>query len=181
MTKTAPVTVDRTLAWVGPQPAVVSPNGDGIADSATFLFALTQDVPLRLDIEQAGLVITSPFQGELPAGAHTLGWDGTANGAPLPDGRYVALFTVTDALGDVQIPLPVTIDTLSPTLQLLDATALRFSLDEPATVTLVINGATRVVAAEPKGVFTVPFQGSVVSLSAQAQDAGGNLSAVITG
>jgi hypothetical protein len=28
-------------------------------------------------------------------------------------------------------------------------------------------------------VFTVPFQGSVASLSAQAQDAAGNLSAVV--
>jgi hypothetical protein len=56
---------------------------------------------------------------------------------------------------------------------------LRFSLDEPATVTVLVNGTTRVVIAEPKGVFTVPFQGSVASLSAQAQDAAGNLSAVV--
>jgi hypothetical protein len=138
-------------------------------------------VPVRLDIEQAGSVVTSPFQGELAPGAHTLGWDGTAAGAPLPDGRYVAVFTITDALGEVQIPLPVTIDTRPPMLTLIDAHALRFSLDEPATVTLLVNGVTRIVIAEPKGLFTVPFQGSVVTLTAQAQDAGGNLSPVVTG
>ena len=179
VTKTAPVTVDRTLTGLGPQPAVLSPNGDGIADSITFSFELAQDVPVRLDIEQAGSVVASPFQGELAAGAHTLGWDGTAGGAPLADGRYVAVFTVTDALGAVVIPLPVTIDTRPPTLAVIDAHALRFSLDEPATVTVLVNGATRIVIAEPKGVFTVPFQGTVASLSAQAQDAAGNLSAVV--
>ncbi len=180
VTKAAPLTVDRTLTGLGPLSAVVSPNGDGLDDSVTFSFGLAQDVPVRLDIEQAGSVVASPFQGELAAGPHTLGWDGTAAGAPLADGRYVAVFTVTDALGEVQIPLPVTIDTRPPTLSLIDAHALRFSLDEPATLTLLVNGATRIVIAEPKGVFTVPFQGSVVTLSAQAQDAGGNLSAVVS-
>ena len=180
VTKAAPLTVDRTLTGLGPLPAVVSPNGDGLDDSVTFSFGLAHDVPVRLDIEQAGSVVASPFQGELAAGSHTLGWDGTAAGAPLADGRYVAVFTVTDALGEVQIPLPVTIDTRPPALSLIDPHALRFSLDEPATLTLLVNGATRIVIAEPKGVFTVPFQGSVVTLSAQAQDAGGNLSAVVS-
>ncbi len=138
-------------------------------------------MPVRLDIEQGGSVVASPFQGELAAGAHTLGWDGTAGGAPLPDGRYVAVFTITGGLGEVQIPVPVTIDTRPPTLALIDAQALRFSLDEPATLTVLVNGTTRIVTAEPRGVFTVPFQGSVLTLSAQAQDAGGNLSSVVTG
>ena len=66
-------------------------------------------------------------------------------------------------------------------LRVIDAPALTFRLDEPATVTVLVNGATRVVLAEPKGTFTVPFQGSVVTLSAQAQDAGGNLSPAVTG
>jgi hypothetical protein len=135
---------------------------------------------VRLDIEQAGLVVTSPFQGDLAAGSHSLAWDGTAGGTPLPDGKYVALFTVTDGLGDVQIPLPVTIDTHPPTLTLVDPHLLTFTLDEPATVTVVVNGTNRVVVAEPKGTFTVPFQGSVSSLSAQAQDAAGNLSQTVT-
>ncbi len=181
VTKTAAVTVDRTLGGLGPLPAVVSPNGDGVADSVTFSFQLAAAVPLRLDIEEAGVVLTTPFQGALASGVHTLAWDGTANGSPLPDGKYVAVFTITDGLGDVQIPLPVTVDTRPPVLTLIDAPALTFSLDEPATVTVLVNGTTRVVLAEPKGIFTVPFQGSVVTLWAQAQDAGGNLSPVVTG
>ncbi|HEX4525325.1 MAG TPA: N-acetylmuramoyl-L-alanine amidase [Gaiellaceae bacterium] len=180
VTKTAALTVDRTLTGLAPALAVVSPNGDGVADTVTWSFSLAGDAPLRLDIEQAGLIVASPFQGELAAGPHSLAWDGTANGGPLPDGKYVALFTVTDGLGEVQIPLPVTIDTHPPTLTLVDPHVLRFTLDEPATVTVLVNEMTRVVIAEPKGTFTIPFQGSVYALSAQAQDAGGNLSPVVT-
>jgi flagellar hook assembly protein FlgD len=180
VTKSAPLTIDRTLSALGPAAAVLSPNGDGIADSATFTFELAAAVPLRLDIEQAGLIVVTPFQGELAAGAHSLGWDGTANGTPLPDGRYVAVFSITDALGDVEIPLPVTIDTRPPVLTLVNPQMLTFNLDGPATVTVVVNESTRIVMAEPKGTFTIPFQGSVGTLSAQAQDAGGNLSAVVT-
>ncbi|HUZ80723.1 MAG TPA: FlgD immunoglobulin-like domain containing protein, partial [Gaiellaceae bacterium] len=182
VTKSVEVTVDRTLTGLSPPLAVVSPNGDGVADTVTFSFTLAADVPVRLDIEQAagGLVVASPFQGELAAGAHSLAWDGTANGSPLPDGKYLAVFTVTDSLGEVQIPLPVTIDTHPPTLTLDDPHLLTFSLDEPATVTVLVNNTTRIVIAEPAGTFSIPFQGSVYALWAQAQDAGGNLSQVVT-
>ncbi len=181
VTKAVSVTVDRTLSGLTPVAAVLSPNGDGRSDSTTFSFTLARDVPLRLEIQQAGVILTTPFQGELGAGAHTLSWDGTANGLPLQDGKYRAVLTVTDALGDVQIPLPVTIDTHPPTLTLVDLHTLTFTLDEASTVTVLVNGTTRFVAAESKGTFTIPFQGTATTVSAQAQDAGGNLSAVVSG
>jgi len=180
VTKTAAVVVDRTLSGLTPALVAFSPNGDGVSDSATFSFVLSQGVPVRLDIEQAGVVVTSPFQGELAAGNHSLQWDGTANGAVLPDGEYTAVFTVTDALGNVQIAVPVTIDDVPPTLQIVDRSTLTFSLDEPATVTVLVNGTTQIVAAETAGTFTVPFQGAVTTVSAQAQDAAGNVSATVT-
>src|SRR6185312_9254993 len=96
-------------------------------------------------------------------GPHTLGWDGTWNGARLPDGRYTAMFTVSDALGDVQFPVPLTVDTTAPVLTLLDARTLRFSL------------------SEPQGAFTVPYTGAVTQVSATAQDAAGNTSAAVNG
>ena len=111
VTKTAAATVDRTLTRLTASPSVLSPNGDGVADSTAFSFDLMAAVPVRLDIEQSGQVVTSPFQGVLAVGPHTLSWDGTANGAPLPDGRYVAVVTITDGLGEVEIPVPVWIDT----------------------------------------------------------------------
>ena len=181
VSKSVPVTVDRTLTRLAPASAVLSPNGDGLADSAAFSFDLALGVPVRLDIEQGGVIVASPFQGALGAGPHTLAWDGTANGVPLPDGRYAAVITVTDGLGDVRIPLPVTIDTRPPTLRLLDPLGLRFSLDEPATVTLVVDSEQQIVITEPKGTFAIPFRGPAHTFSAQAQDAAGNSSAVVAG
>ena len=90
------------------------------------------------------------------------------------------MVTISDALGDVQLPLPLTIDTTPPVLTVLDAHRLRFALSEPATVTVLVNQRTRIVLAE-QGTFTVPYAGAVVQLSAEAQDAAGNLSAVVTG
>jgi flagellar hook assembly protein FlgD len=181
VTKTADVIVDRTLTGLFPPLAALSPNGDGAGDSVAFTFNLSSNVPVRLDIEQlGGLIVASPFQGELPAGTHTVGWDGTANGAPLPDGTYTAIFTVTDGLGAVQIPVRVTIDTHPPALSIVDPHRLEFTLDEPATVTVLVNGKTRLSLPEPKGTFIIPFQGSVFSLSAEAQDVAGNLSPVVT-
>jgi hypothetical protein len=98
----------------------------------------------------------------------------------LPDGSYDAVITVTDQLGDVQLSLPITIDTTPPVLTLVDAKRLKFTLDEPATVTVLVNGRQRIVRSEPAGAFTVPVQGAVVKLSAEAQDLGGNISAIVT-
>jgi hypothetical protein len=177
VTKSAPVIVDRTLTSLTATYTAISPNGDGVQDSTTFSFNLAAQVPVQLDILQpGGTIVATPFQGVLTAGAHTLAWDGTANGAVLPDGRYTALFTVTDALGPVQLPFAVTIDTHAPTLAIKDARSLAFTLDEPATVTVVINGSSQLVLAEPKGAFLVPFTGALTSFTARAQDAAGNLS-----
>jgi N-acetylmuramoyl-L-alanine amidase/FlgD Ig-like domain len=177
VTKSAPVVVDRTLTALTASYAAISPNGDGVQDSTTFSFNLAAQAPVQVDILQPGAtIVATPFQGVLPAGPYTLGWDGTANGVVLPDGRYTALFTVTDALGPVQIPIAITIDTHAPTLAIKDAHTLAFTLDEPATVTTVINGSSQVVLAEPNGTFLVPFTGAVTSFTARAQDTAGNLS-----
>jgi hypothetical protein len=181
VTKAADVVVDRTLAGLHASLPVISPTGDGVNDTVTFSFALAQNVPLRLEILQDGFAVATPFQGQLGVGPHAIDWDGTANGVPLPDGAYVALVTVTDALGDVQLSLPLAIDTIPPVLTLLDARTLKFSLNEPATVTVVVNGKTRLVKNAPKGTFTVGYSGAVLGLTAVAQDAGGNVGPAISG
>jgi hypothetical protein len=180
--KSADVVVDRTLAGLDAMPRVISPNGDGVNDATTLTFMLAQNVPVRLDILQAGIVVGSPFAGQLGIGPHTLDWDGFGFGAPLFDGTYLATITVTDQLGDVQLGVPVTIDNTAPKLVLVDKKTLRFSLDEPATVTLLVNQKTRIVLGEPKGTFRIPYSaGPVYQVSAEARDLAGNLSPVIGG
>jgi hypothetical protein len=153
-----------------------------VNDSTTLSFMLAQNVPVRLDIEQGGVVVGSPFQGQLGVGPHTLVWDGSGFGAPLFDGTYEAVITVTDALGDVQLSVPITIDDTPPHLTLVDRRTLTFSVDEDATVTALVNQKTRVVVAEHAGTFKLPYTGpAVTQVSAEAQDAAGNVSAVVTG
>jgi hypothetical protein len=63
---------------------------------------------------------------------------------------------------------------------LLDLATLRFQASEPATVTLLVNGQPRDVAA-PRGTFTVPWTGPgpVTAVSAQPRDAAGNAGAIV--
>jgi hypothetical protein len=81
----------------------------------------------------------------------------------------------------VQLAVPVTIDNTAPKLPLVDKATLRFSLDEPATVTVLVNQKTRIVLGEPKGTFRIPYQGAVYQVSGVAQDLAGNVSEVIAG
>src|SRR5204863_10180277 len=117
--------------------------------------------PGRRDIEQSSVVVATPFQGQLGIGPHAIDWDGSWNGAPLPDGDYLAVVTVTDQLGDIQLSLPITIDTVAPTLTIVNAATLTFTLYEPATVTILVDQKKRIVHAEGKGTFAIPGQGAV--------------------
>jgi N-acetylmuramoyl-L-alanine amidase/FlgD Ig-like domain len=179
--KAANLVIDRTLTGLLASTLALSPNGDGVDDTVAVTFTLGQPAPVQVDVLQAGTVIATVFQGALGAGPQTVTWNGTANGAVLAEGTYQLAFTVTDALGDVQQTLPVTIDVTPPVLTVVDAKRLLFTLSEPATVTLLVNGGTRIVAGEPAGTFAVPFAGQVTSVAAQAQDFAGNLSATVNG
>jgi hypothetical protein len=181
VTRWADVVIDHTLAGLDAAPRVFSPNRDGVNDRTALTFVLAAAVPVRLDIESGGVVVASPFAGTLAAGTNAIPWDGTGFGTPLFDGTYLAVVTVTDALGSVPFTLPVTIDDTAPHLQLLDRPTLTFTLDEPATVTAVVNGKTTLVQDEQAGTFSLPFQGAVTSVSAHAQDLAGNVSATVSG
>ncbi len=181
VTKAANLVVDRTLTGLAATPAAFSPNGDGAADATAIAFTLAAAAPVRVDVTAAGQVVATPFEGQLEAGEHTIAWDGFAAGAPLPDGAYTVLVTFGDALGTVSLALPVVIDTVPPQLSVVDPRSLTFTLDEPATVTAVVNGTAQVVEDEPQGTFTLPFAGIVAQVSATATDAAGNVSPAVGG
>ena len=181
VTKAVAVVVDRTLSSLEASSLAISPNGDGTVDATSVGFVLAQAVPLRVDVLQSGLVRATIYQGTLGVGPQTIGWDGTAAGAVLPDGRYQLAFTVTDALGDVRQTVPITIDDAPPALSLVDLSTLTFTLSEPSIVTLLVNGQSSIVIGEPAGRFTVPFVGTVTSVVARAQDFAGNSSQSVSG
>ncbi|MGZ4388666.1 MAG: N-acetylmuramoyl-L-alanine amidase [Gaiellaceae bacterium] len=177
----AALVVDRTAAGFAATSTALSPNGDGVLDTVTFSFALNASIPLRLELQKDGVTVATVLNAQLGPGAQVVDWNGKDTaGVPVPDGAYEAVLTVTDAQGVVAQSLPVTVDTAPPQLTLVDASRLRFSLTEPATVTLLVNGA-RVVKTEPAGTWAVPLpKAGVQTVSAEASDAAGNVSPTVS-
>ena len=89
-----------TLSSVSAQPATVSPNGDGVADSTTIRYTLGLPATVTATVLDAdGEPLATLFSEARPAGAHSFGWlpDGLADGsytllltAKTLDGREVA-------------------------------------------------------------------------------------------
>ena len=95
---------------------------------------------------------------------------------------HTAVVSATDSLATVSMLVPFAVDTVAPTLGVLNGPALQFQLSEPGTVAGTINGQP-VTAAEPAGTITFPWTAGVpvTSWSLQAKDAAGNASAVVSG
>jgi hypothetical protein len=179
---TETLTVDRTLTGLAASSPGVSPNGDGVDDTVAFSFTLSQPASVQVTIDQNGAPVATPFSGSLPAGPSSIAWDGTgSDGARLPEGSYVVLFTYSDALGTFTQSLPISVDVTAPALSVVDPPSLTFALSEAATVTFVVDGGTPIVQPEPAGTFTLPYDGTVTSFSARPQDGAGNVGATVTG
>jgi flagellar hook assembly protein FlgD len=174
--------VDRSLTNLIASTAAISPNGDGVQDSVTFSFSLAGALPLRLEVKRDAAVAATLFNGTRGPGPQIVDWNGKdANGATLPDGNYQVVATVTDSLGSVPVALPLVVDSTAPALTLLDVKSLRFTLSEPATLTLVVNGVSE-TKVEPAGTFAVPPpRAGVQTVTAQARDAAGNVSLSVSG
>jgi hypothetical protein len=89
-----------TAELVGLSPRTLSPDGDGRGDQAR--------IELRLSERARPLVLVD---GEVAAGGRmrsggraALVWRGTANGRPLPAGRYVVALQAQDRAGNVSTP-----------------------------------------------------------------------------
>ncbi len=170
VTAVIPVLVDRTVRRFTAAPLAFSPNGDGVRDDLLFRFELTRAASVRLDVTRAGKAVAPLYSAALQTGVQTLNWNGTG----FADGRYVGMLTATNELGTVTHTTSFRIDTVPPRLRALSFRRLRFSVDEPATVHLVLNGRriNRVVRA---GVFSFAA-GRVRAVRIDAQDAAGNIS-----
>ncbi len=179
-TQSLQLVVYRTLSAYSVAPPLVSPNGDGVNENAVIGFTLARSVPVQVLLERAGAVVATIFAGQLGPGPQSIVWNGTSNGVRVPDGTYDVVTVASDTTGVLTFSAPLTVDTTPPLLALLDPATLRFQLGEPATLTLTVNGVAMTLP-EPAGVFTVPWTGgAVTSLSAQAADAAGNVSAAVT-
>ncbi len=177
--------IDRTpaLSALVVAPGAISPNGDGVKDTARAGFRLEQ--ASRVDVEVvdgAGTVVAAPVAGTtLPAGSNSVLWDGKdAGGAPATEGTYRVVVRVLQAGGARgQASVPVRVDLTAPTAGSLRArpnpfypgrpgsigrASIRFTLSEACSVTLKIyNSAGRFVrtirASKPAGIATIVWTG----------------------
>ena len=104
------VTIDRTLSGLTALPGSISPNGDGVADTTTFGFALGQSAPVTLLVQRSGVTVATVYSGVLAAGPQAIAWNGMANGTPLPAGVYQVVVTASGPLGTLSLSLGLTIE-----------------------------------------------------------------------
>jgi hypothetical protein len=164
------VLVDRTVRAFLATPAAVSPNGDGVRDDLSFRFELVRAANVKLDVTRSGKSVESVYAAALGSGAQSVSW----NASSVADGTYTAVLTATNELGTVTHAVAFRIDRLAPTLRAVSFRKLRFSVNEPAVVRLVLNGR-RINKSVRAGVFA--FRATRVrTVRVSAQDAAGNVS-----
>jgi hypothetical protein len=162
-TASVPVVIDRTVTTYTVAPAITR-------SAVTFSFDLARVADVRLDIQRAGKVVAPVYSATLAPGTQSVSWKATG----IPDGVYAGALTTSGPVGTATRTLLFRLDTKPPTLRARSFRALRFWVSEPATVTLVVNGA-RTVRSVRAGTFAFPH-GTVRSVRIFARDAAGNVS-----
>jgi len=111
------VQLNRIIGSPVMSPSWFSPNGDGRADTVALSFQIFSPATVKVKVAgKAGVVLR--FSPELLAvGVNTWSWDGRdQTGALVPDGRYRASATASNASGSVSVGANITKDTTRPRL-----------------------------------------------------------------
>ncbi len=170
-TTTVAFRIDTTVPVIelpeaqGEAPATVptvSPNGDGVAESITLPFSVSEAGKVTAVVTNAAGASVRILSAAVGEGAGSLAWDGrTATGKAVADGRYTVTLTPRDVAGNNGEPVVTEADVYSalssiartPSLffpqdedTLARKTAASFTLLAPATVrTRVLDAAGAVV------------------------------------
>jgi flagellar hook assembly protein FlgD len=155
----APPPLEVTRLHVGPR--AISPDGDGVHDSAVVSYSLSTPATVELEVLNAAAKVVRSLAGgqSYRAGTPSLVWDGrNASGKLVRDGRYRVRLTaaapgqeasksrrvvVDRTLGDLAVgPTP-----FSPNGDgRLDATAVSFNLSRDAEIRVRVMDGDRAVA-----------------------------------
>ena len=144
-----------------PSSSVLSPNGDGAADTQTFLYKVVRQSQVTATLAgPGGSTLTLAADSEAP-GQHILQWYGqTASGAAAPEGTWTFQVTGSDdqgrtttatrafSLNDTLNGLVVTPTAAHLAAGTTAATAT-FQLIHPATVVATVETRTGIVIATP--------------------------------
>jgi hypothetical protein len=142
-----------------PGEAVLSPNGDGVADTQSFLYKLPRPAHVTVALVGPRNLRRVVDDGDKVQGVYRFGWNAAAPGAsPEPDGRWRLTVTAVDDLGrssraDRLFAVNRTLGSLrvAPTVARVRRTGAavtaRFQLTRPARVTATVETASGVVVA----------------------------------
>ena len=142
-TATLAVIVDRTTAGFQVSPQVFSPNNDGRLDTTRFSFTLDKPARATLTIRRGKRGIGQVFSGPLQAGLQAIDWNGRFRRG-VGEHEFRADLRVTSPVATVTSTVAFATDTTGPRLKRVSVSPLRFSVNEPADVTVVFDG-TRTV------------------------------------
>jgi hypothetical protein len=85
-----------TITQLRVQPSVVTPNGDGVGDTAQIAYFLGAPATITVTLaDAAGSPLASLFSGAMSQGAHSFAWDQIG----IADGRYTITITAQSAAG----------------------------------------------------------------------------------
>jgi hypothetical protein len=173
-TATLAVIVDRTTAGFQVTPQVFSPNNDGRLDTARFSFTLDKPARVTLTVRRGHKTIGQIFSGPMQAGLQTIDWNGRFRRG-VGEHEFRADLRVTSPVATVTGTVAFATDTTGPRLKRVTLSPLRFTVNEPADVTVVFDGTRTVTLRRLRpGKFTFPAGGAFTSFSAAARDFAGN-------
>src|SRR3954454_4555907 len=146
-----------TITQLRVQPSVVSPNGDGVGDTAQIAYFLGAPATITVTLaDAAGNPLASLFSGAMGQGAHSFAWGQVG----IADGRYTIAITA-QATGGKQVTsktsfyvdrtlarTKLTAASISPNGDgFLDDTSVSFQLNAPATVRVELRRRNKVLGA----------------------------------
>jgi fibronectin type 3 domain-containing protein/flagellar hook assembly protein FlgD len=113
VTVAEPTLIDRLTVT----PPAFSPNGDGRLETATVEYVLRAPATVRLEVRgTGGAVLRTLVPGvQQPAGLHSVGWDGAADGgAPAPEGEHQVHITAEAAPLEQETSAALVLDRTPP-------------------------------------------------------------------
>ena len=168
-----PLVVSRLLGRVTLSATALTPNGDGRDDTVGISVPVGVPATVTVRILRDGKWVATPFSGPV-SGAQSTSWDGSKRLGKASDGAYTVAVEATDGVTTAQVELPLLVDANAPRLHLVSAAPPRLRVSEPATVTLRVNGARRVLRVAAAGIVRIPRIERVRTLVGTAVDAAGN-------
>jgi hypothetical protein len=152
-----------TLSALAAQPATVSPNADGVADSTTIRYTLGSPATVTATVQDDdGIALATLFSEAKPVGVHSFRWAPDA----LPDGNYSVLIAAKTLDGrEVANSVPVSVNRTLSFVSALpafvspnadgrsDSQRVSFTLATDADVTVTLRSGPNVIASLMAGRF----------------------------